>query len=56
MMLMWFLVAGMLVALGAGVYVGLGAPGTRGRQDRVVMHGRPKRLQRRHIDWLRPRR
>jgi Uri superfamily endonuclease len=56
MILFWILVGGMAAALGAGVYVGLGAPGTRGRQDRVVMHGRPKRLRRRHIDWLRPQR
>jgi Uri superfamily endonuclease len=54
-MTMWILI-GMAVALGAGVYVGLGAPGTRGREDRVVRHGTPKRLQKRHIDWLRPRR
>lgn len=52
---MWILL-GMALALGVGVYVGLGAPGLRGRQDRVVTMGRPRRLQKRHIDWLRPRR
>jgi hypothetical protein len=52
---MW-IVIGMAVALGAGLWVGLGAPGTQGRQDRVVTSGRARRLQKRHIDWLRPRR
>jgi hypothetical protein len=48
-----FIIVGMLLALGLGVYVGLGAPGMKGREDRVVQ-GRAKRLQKRHIDWLRP--
>jgi hypothetical protein len=41
------------VALLIGVYVGLGAPGMRGREDRVVH--RARRL-RHHtpLDWLRP--
>lgn len=47
-----FLVMGMVAALGIGIYVGLGAPGTRGREDRVVTQGRPRRLQKKHIDWL----
>jgi Uri superfamily endonuclease len=51
-----FILLGMAVALGAGVYVGLGAPGTRGREDRVVQHRQARRLEKRHIDWLRPRR
>jgi hypothetical protein len=46
------MVMGMLAALGIGIYVGLGAPGTRGREDRVVEEGRAKRLQKKHIDWL----
>jgi Uri superfamily endonuclease len=49
-----FIVLGMIAALGIGIYVGLGAPGMQGREDRVVTHGRAKRLQKRHIDWLRP--
>ncbi|HSJ25579.1 MAG TPA: hypothetical protein VK929_12970 [Longimicrobiales bacterium] len=48
------LILGMLVALGLGVYVGLGAPGWKGREDRVVHEGRARRLERRHIHWLRP--
>lgn len=47
---------GMVVALGIGVYVGLGAPGMPGREDRVVKHGRAKRLPKNYIDWLRPKR
>lgn len=45
-------VLGMAVALGIGIYVGLGAPGFRGREDRVVESGRARRLPRRHIDLL----
>ncbi|CAN5893138.1 hypothetical protein BH23GEM9_BH23GEM9_02430 [soil metagenome] len=48
-----FIILGMMVALGIGIYVGLGAPGMKGREDRIVTQGRPKRLQKRHIDWLR---
>jgi hypothetical protein len=47
-----FIIMGMAAALGIGVWVGLGMPGTRGREDRVVTNGAPKRLQKRHIDWL----
>jgi hypothetical protein len=42
------------VALGVGIYVGLGMPGTRGRDDRVVAPGRAKRLRHNYIHWLRP--
>lgn len=55
-MLIWFILFGMVAALGAGIYVGMGAPGTHGREDRVVPEGKARRLQKRHIDWLRPRR
>lgn len=55
-MLMWLVLLGMIVALGAGLYVGLGAPGTAGPKDRVVQPGQARRLPKRHIDWLRPRR
>jgi Uri superfamily endonuclease len=48
-----FIVLGMAAALGLGVYVGLGMPGMKGREDRVVQHGTPRRLGKRHIDWLR---
>jgi hypothetical protein len=51
-----FLLLGMAGALGFGVYVGLGAPGMRGREDRVVESGRAKRLQKRHIDLLKQQR
>jgi hypothetical protein len=50
--MIWIL--GMVAALGLGVYVGLGAPGTKGREDRVVTEGKARRLERRHIHWLRP--
>ncbi|HSJ08265.1 MAG TPA: hypothetical protein VK928_00085 [Longimicrobiales bacterium] len=52
------IIAGMVVALAIGVWVGLGSPGwKRGlRTDRVVESGRAKRLQRRHIDLLRTQR
>jgi hypothetical protein len=46
------LVLGMVAALGLGLYVGLGAPGFKGREDRVVE--RARRLERKHIHWLRP--
>jgi hypothetical protein len=48
------LLLGMLLALGVGIYVGLGAPGFKGREDRVVSDGRAQRLPRRHIHWIRP--
>jgi hypothetical protein len=49
-----FWILGMAAALGVGVYVGLGMPGMKGREDRVVTHGTPRRLGKKHIDWLRP--
>lgn len=49
---MWWIVF-MVVALGAGIYVGLGAPGVPGRGDRIVAHGRAKRLPHRYVHWLR---
>jgi hypothetical protein len=36
--------------------VGLGAPGTKGREDRVVKSGRARRLDHNFIHWLRPKR
>jgi hypothetical protein len=51
-----FWILGMIVALGVGIYVGLGMPGVKGREDRVVHGGRARRLEKRHIDWLRPNR
>ena len=51
-------IMGLLVALGIGVYVGLGFPGLKGRQDRIVTPGRAHRLRYRNLDWFRttPRR
>ena len=47
------IIGGMVVALGVGVYVGIGAPGWKGlRQDRVVEPGRAKRIRKQHIDLL----
>lgn len=55
-MLAVLLIGGMVAALGAGVYIGLGAPGMPGgRVDRVVEPGRAKRLRKQHIDLLRTR-
>jgi hypothetical protein len=42
------------LALVGGVWVGLGHPGLKGRDDRVVGTGRPQRLERKRIDLLRP--
>ena len=54
--MLWIM--GLLVALGIGVYVGLGFPGMSGRQDRIVTPGRAQRLRHRRLDWFRttPRR
>jgi ABC-type dipeptide/oligopeptide/nickel transport system permease subunit len=41
------------VALVIGVYVGLGAPGMPGREDRIVSRARRLR-QHTPLDWLRP--
>jgi hypothetical protein len=49
------IVLSLLAALVLGIYVGLGAPGFPGREDRVVTRGRARRLPTRHLDWLRPR-
>ncbi len=43
-----------VIAFGAGIWVGLGHPGWKGREDRIVDTGRPQRLERKRIDWLRP--
>jgi hypothetical protein len=50
---MWILI-GMVLALIIGIYVGIGAPGFPGRQDRVVTSGRARRLHKKHIHWIRP--
>lgn len=47
-----FVIGGMVVAFGVGIYVGLGMPGMPGRHDRVVAPGRARRLKKRHIDLL----
>lgn len=49
--MIWIVIA--LVFLGLGIWVGLGHPGVGGREDRIVS-GRPQRLQRKRLDWLRP--
>jgi hypothetical protein len=46
------IIGGMAVALGIGIWVGVGAPGLPGREDRVVPPGRARRLKKRHIDLL----
>jgi hypothetical protein len=51
---MWWLILLMILALAGGIYVGLGAPGLRGREDRVVTSGRARRLPHRHVHWHRP--
>lgn len=51
-MLFWI---GVIAALGAGVWVGLGMPGTSGREDRVVRPGHARReAKHRTLDWLKP--
>ena len=46
------IIGGMVVALGVGVYVGLGMPGMPGREDRIFPPGRARRLKKQHIDYL----
>jgi hypothetical protein len=46
----------MIIALGLGVYVGLGLPGIPGRGDRVVARARRRKVQYTPLDWFRPRR
>lgn len=51
------IIGGLVAALGAGIWVGIGAPGLPGaREDRVVRPGTAKRLKKHHIDLLKPRR
>lgn len=52
----YLIILSLIAALGLGIWVGLGAPGVPGRQNRVVESGRARRLKPRHLDWLRPRR
>lgn len=53
----YFIIGGLVAALGAGVWVGIGAPGLPGaREDRVVPPGQARRLKKHHIDLLKPRR
>jgi len=54
--LSWWIIISFILALGLGIYVGLGAPGLKGREDRVVAPGRARRLKPKHLDWLKPRR
>ena len=49
--MIWIVIAAL--ALIAGVWVGLGHPGIKGREDRIVTTGRPQRLERKRLDWLR---
>jgi hypothetical protein len=52
-MIVW-IIGGMVVALAGGIYVGLGLPGLPGREDRVVPHGRARRMETKHIHWFKP--
>jgi hypothetical protein len=53
----YLIIGGLVAALAAGIWVGIGAPGLPGaRADRVVEPGRAKRLKKHHIDLLKPRR
>lgn len=50
--MVWFVLG--IVALGIGIYVGLGLPGLPGgREDRIVPSGRARRLKHNHIHWFR---
>lgn len=53
---MFFYILGMVLALAAGIYIGLGLPGLPGAQDRVVWRGRRRPRGRGHtpLDWLKP--
>jgi hypothetical protein len=46
----------MAAALAIGIWVGLGAPGTNGREDRVVKSGRARRLDHNYVHWLKTKR
>lgn len=51
---MWAIIGG-VIAVAAGVYVGLGMPGLPGRDNRVVKPGRRRKIAKhRFLDWLRP--
>jgi hypothetical protein len=46
-----------IVALGIGIWVGLGLPGMPGgREDRIVAPGRARRLKHNYIHWYKTRR
>jgi len=47
-------IIGSVIALAAGVWVGLGHPGFKGRDDRIVEPGRAHRLERKPLNWTRP--
>jgi hypothetical protein len=51
----YLIILSLFLALALGIYVGLGAPGMPGRENRIVGQGRARRLPNRHLDWLRPR-
>lgn len=51
---MTIFIIGSVIALVAGVWVGLGHPGIKGRDDRIVETGRAHRLERKPLNWLRP--
>lgn len=53
---MLYYVIGMILALGLGVYIGLGFPGLPGRENRVITSGRARRARRHFtpLDLLRP--
>lgn len=44
-------IIGMVLALGLGIYIGLGRPGTPGREDRVLPGGM-KRQRKQHFTPL----
>jgi len=50
------LIMGMVIALGLGIYIGLGMPGLPGPTDRVLPPGMARRRRRAFtpLDWLRP--
>ncbi|MBI4521790.1 MAG: hypothetical protein HY701_13190 [Gemmatimonadetes bacterium] len=53
----WLYVLGGVLALGIGIYVGLGAPGIPGAEDRVLPPGQRRRRRRMFtpFDLFRPR-
>ncbi len=47
-------ILGAVLALGLGVYIGIGFPGLPGGEDRVIHRRRQRRRSFTPLDWLKP--